>query len=243
MEPAEYALMDAAEDRMWWYRALHARLLAALAPVRGTLLDAGCGTGGFMARLAAARPDLDAVGFDYNAAAARRAGAKSGRPTLAASVNALPFAPGRFDAVVSADVLGIGGVVPGQAVAEFHRVLRPGGLLVLNLPAMPWLMSAHDRRVHNARRFARGQAQALLTGAGFAAPQVRFWNALLLPLMVVQRKVLRTGADDRSDVAHFPPWQERILYAVTAIERRLPVPWPAGGSLLAVARRPEGPRA
>ena len=58
MEPAEYALMDAVEDRMWWYRALHARLLDALADVRGDVLDAGCGTGGLLARLSAERPDL-----------------------------------------------------------------------------------------------------------------------------------------------------------------------------------------
>ena len=51
MEPAEYALMDDAEDRMWWYRALHARLVEALAGALGPVLDAGCGTGGLLARL------------------------------------------------------------------------------------------------------------------------------------------------------------------------------------------------
>lgn len=237
MDPAEYALMDAAEERMWWYRALHARLLDALAPARGRLLDAGCGTGGLLAKLAATRPDLATTGLDYHLPAARRAADKAGSPALVGTVNALPFAAGAFNVVVSADVLGSGGVSPDAALAEFRRVLSPGGMLVLNLPAHAWLMSAHDRRVNNARRFARAGARAALEAAGFQSVRLRFWNSLLLPLMVVQRKVLRTRTDDRSDVAHFPPWQDRILFGVMAIERRLPLPWPVGGSLLAVATR------
>src|SRR5690242_12805324 len=58
MEPAEYALMDAAENHMWWYRALHRRLLEALAGMHGSVLDAGCGTGGLLARIRTERPDL-----------------------------------------------------------------------------------------------------------------------------------------------------------------------------------------
>ena len=53
MELREYELMDAAEGRMWWYRALHVRLCDALAGVRGRVLDAGCGTGGLLVGAAA----------------------------------------------------------------------------------------------------------------------------------------------------------------------------------------------
>ena len=53
MELTEYARMDAVEDHMWWYRALHRRLVAALAGRDGCVLDAGCGTGGLLARLLA----------------------------------------------------------------------------------------------------------------------------------------------------------------------------------------------
>ena len=62
---------------------------------------------------------------------------------------------------------------------------------------------------------------------------------LLLPLMVVQRKVLARGAAAASDVANFSPWLDAILFAVTDIERRLPGWFPAGGSILATATRPE----
>ena len=188
MEAAEYGLMDAAEDRMWWYRALHDRLLDALDGVAGAVLDAGCGTGG-------------------------------------------------FDAAVLADVLCNEAVDPGAALAEVRRVLRPGGRLVVNMPAYAWLMSAHDARVRNARRMTRGATAAMLARAGFVRVRARYWNGVLLPLMVAQRKILSRGPA-ASDVALFPPWVDAMLRAATRFERALPFPPPAGGSVLAIAETP-----
>jgi SAM-dependent methyltransferase len=237
MEPGEYALMDAVEARMWWYRALHVRLLEALAPVRGPVLDAGCGTGGFLARLQQARPDVAGYGVEWNPSAAVRARAKSGAAVTRGSVNALPFQAGAFDAVVTADVLCHEAVEPATALAELKRVLRPGGRAVVNMPAYQWLASAHDRRVRNARRLTASQMTALLHEAGFTRIRAKYWNGLLLPLMILQRKLL-THDDSVSDVAPFPPWQDVMLHAMTEFERRLPFPLPAGGSVLAIAERP-----
>jgi SAM-dependent methyltransferase len=238
MEAAEYGLMDAAEDRMWWYRALHARLLRAIAGAEGPLLDAGCGTGGFLARLPAGLP---AIGMDYHPPAAARAARKAQVPAAAGSINALPFADASFGVAVSADVLSHGAADPRAALAELFRVLRPGGRLVLNLPAFRWLLSAHDLRVHNTRRFTAPELRDSLAAAGFEAVRTRYWNGLLLPLMVLQRKLLARRAESRSDVATFPPWQDRMFFAATEIERTLPFALPAGGSVLAIARKPMRP--
>jgi hypothetical protein len=95
----------------------------------------------------------------------------------------------------------------------------------------------HDRQVHNVRRLTANQLTAMLFEAGFRKVHARYWNSLLLPLMVVQRKVLsRKGTN--SDVAAFPPWIDTILHGMTEIERHLPFAWPAGGSVLATAERP-----
>lgn len=237
MEPAEYALMDQAETSMWWYRALHARLCDSLVGVQGRVLDAGCGTGGFLAILRDRRPDLMGLGLEWNQDAALRAGQKSAAAVARGSVNALPFADNSFDAAVSADVLCHTSVDPLAALQEMARVLRPGGRLVVNMPAFQWMFSAHDRRVQTARRLTAPQMAGLLREAGFNRPRARYWNSLLLPLMIVQRKLLARG-DAVSDVAPFPPWLDATFHAVTEIERRLPFALPAGGSVLAVAEKP-----
>lgn len=234
MELPEYALMDAAEDHMWWYRALHHRLIDALADVHGAVLDAGCGTGGLLARLRAERSDLRLFGVEWADAAARRAAAKSAAAITRGSVNALPFADASFDAAVTADVLCHGAVDPSLALAELQRVLRPGGRLIVNMPAYGWLMSVHDRLVHNVRRSTARQLTALLGDAGFVQVRSRYWNGLLLPLLVAQRKLL---AGNSSDVAPFPPWLDATLHGMTEIERRLPFSLPAGSSVLATAER------
>ena len=71
MEAGEYTRMDVAEAEMWWYRALHSRLLDAVGTGPGSILDAGCGTGGFLAVLSRANPSTAAFGLEWHAAAAR----------------------------------------------------------------------------------------------------------------------------------------------------------------------------
>jgi len=237
MEPAEYALMDAAENHMWWYRALHRRLLGALAGVHGSVLDAGCGTGGLLARIRGERPDLRPIGLEWVHGASRRAAAKSATPVVCASVNAMPFADASFDAAVAADVLCHRAIDPALALAELRRVLRPAGRLIVNMPAYDWLLSAHDRVVHNARRCTARQLVSELRDAGFVQVRAYYWNGLLLPLMILQRKILaRRGGV--SDVAAFPPWLDAMLHGMTDLERHLPFGLPAGGSVLATAERP-----
>jgi hypothetical protein len=76
----------------------------------------------------------------------------------------------------------------------------------------------------------------MLRAAGFVRVEPRYWNGLLLPLMIVQRKLLARG-NAQSDVAAFPPWLDALLHGMTQLERRLPGRLPAGGSLLATAEK------
>jgi hypothetical protein len=109
------------------------------------------------------------------------------------------------------------------------------------MPAFRALMSAHDARVHNARRMNAAETRGMLEAAGFRVTHIRYWNSLLLPLMVLRRKFPGLASpvvtSEGSDVAAFPPWLDRMLHGMTELERRLPWSFPAGGSVLAIAER------
>ena len=223
---------------MWWFAALHANLIAMLdcaGPRPGRVLDAGCGTGGLLMKLAG----RDAVGIDREPVACERAQAKSGRPVCAGSVNALPFGDRAFTAILSADVLCHRAVDEQAALQQFHRCLGSGGLLVLNLPAYRWMLSRHDIAVHNTRRYTRKGVAALLRAADFRPIYTGYWNTVLFPLMLAARKLL-PGED--SDVKLYPAPVEALCRAATALERglmRWGVRLPFGGSVVAVAVKVE----
>ncbi|HWD57994.1 MAG TPA: class I SAM-dependent methyltransferase [Stellaceae bacterium] len=231
---------------MWWFAALHANLLLLYrramqrSAATGTLLDAGCGTGGFLARLARELPHPEAIGLDADATACRWAAEKSRLPVCAGSIDALPFLDAAFTAIVSADVLCHRGVDAASALRQFHRCLAAGGVLILNLPAYRWLMSRHDAAVANAHRYTRSEVVELLRDAGFRPIFATYWNIVLFPLMVATRKLLPLGSG--SDVKPQSAVVEAICRAATALERgllRTGMRFPFGGSVLAVAAKPE----
>jgi SAM-dependent methyltransferase len=242
MDPAEYIKLDRLEERVWWFAAAHAnlRMLARgfgspTAPDR--VLDAGCGTGGLLAKLAADRPAAIVIGLDADQAACTRAKAKSALPVCRGSVNELPFADAAFSAIFSADVLCHRDVDERQALAQFHRCLSPGGILVLNLPAYRWMLSRHDAAVYNVRRYTRRGVARLLRDAGFRLLYASYWNAVLFPLMAITRKLLPSRGIV-SDVKLYPAPIEALCRAATAFERALlkgGLRFPFGGSLIAIA--------
>jgi len=243
MERREYERLAAVEERGWWFHGLHANLIRAWqdrgSPARdAVLLDAGCGTGGLLTRLAQAAPLARRYGLEFDAGAAGTARAKSGAAIVVGSVLAPPLAPQSCGAIFSADVLCHRGVEPAGALAALAPCLKPRGLLLLNLPAYRWLFSGHDLAVDNVRRFGAGEVRALLRAAGFIEIRVIYWNSLLFPLMAAQR-LFHRGAN--SDVALLPPLIEWLFGAILRCELALAargLRLPFGGSILATAVRP-----
>ncbi|HEY3918224.1 MAG TPA: methyltransferase domain-containing protein [Stellaceae bacterium] len=243
MERSEYERLAAVEERGWWFRGLHDNLIRAWrrsssADKNPVLLDAGCGTGGLLTRLALAAPRARCYGLELDPAAAATARDKSGAAIVAGSILAPPLASASCDAIFSADVLCHRGVEPAAALAALAPCLKRGGVLILNLPAYRWLLSGHDHAVDNVRRFSGRELHKLLAAAGFAEIRLGYWNSLLFPLMVAQRLVHR-GA--KSDVELLPPRIERLFGAVLRIEMGLGASGlrlPFGGSILATAVKP-----
>jgi SAM-dependent methyltransferase len=245
VERSEYEKLDRIEDRMWWFAGLHKNLLmlSQRVPFVGTdlsFLDAGCGTGGLLARLATIYPDRGLLGLDLDPGACRRASIKSARPVCAGSVNDLPFADGAFAVITSADVLCHEGVDERRALGQFHRCLAEGGWLILNLPAYRWMLSRHDTAVSNVRRYTARGLSRLLRSVGFRPVYISYWNAILFPLMVMTRKILPDNRETDSDVRLYPRPVDWLCRAGTAIETKLlraGMRFPFGGSILALAAK------
>jgi len=148
---------------------------------------------------------------------------------------------------VSLDVLYHRGVKSDlDALREFRRCLRPGGAVVLNLPAFESLRSRHDVAIHTARRYRRQPLRRLLHEAGLHPGRITYWNTLLFPVLALARRLRRVepgalGSAPRSDVRPLPAAVDRALGWILELERR----WlrrrsfPFGLSLLAIAVRRE----
>lgn len=241
MNPEEYERMFAAEDRLWWYAGMReisqALLAPALPPGAARLLDAGCGTGKNVAWLKAFGR---AVGVDVSAEAlafSRRRGASVAR----ASVLALPFAEASFDVVTSFDVLYHRWVPDDhEALVELRRVLKPGGLLLLRVPALRVLWGAHDEAVHSRHRYTRGELVARLRAAGFEVRRASYANFFLFPLLLARRSLDRLLGRHGSDVGFLPAPVETLFRGLLRLEARIVsrVPLPIGASVVALARRP-----
>jgi SAM-dependent methyltransferase len=251
MNRREYEVMFRVEETHWWYRTLH-RLIeqsldAHLASWRDRrILDAGCGTGAILERLG--NPEAH-VGIDLSPDALAYCKQRGLRSLTRGDVTALPFAAGTFDAVISSSVLYHQWVPDvGQALVEARRVLRPGGLLLLNLPAFAFLHSAHDEAVHTARRFRKPEVSRLLEAHGFAVRSLSYWTTLLFPAAVVARTLGGSSVGRDFEAVERPSGaaRNRALTALMSLElawlRRWPLP--VGVAIFAVAENtsPQGVR-
>jgi len=158
-----------------------------------------------------------------------------------ADLCALPFADASFDVVICSSVVYHQWVKdPAVAVRELHRVLRPGGLLLLNVPALRFLHSAHDEAVMTAHRFSKSEIRQLLRYNGFAIRRLTYWTTLLFPLAVIARTLggSSTGRDFHSVADSLP---HRLFKHMMALELRLlkRTSLPIGVALLAAARKQE----
>jgi SAM-dependent methyltransferase len=242
VKPSQYDELDRVEDRMWWFAAMHANLLMATQRAALDLdlpmLDAGCGTGGFLSRLTEIYCGRPLIGLDLDLRACTRAATKSAQPICAGSVNDLPFGDAALGVIFSADVLCHEGVDERRALQQFYRCLARNGWLILNLPAYQWMLSRHDLAVSNIRRYTATDLRRLLKAVGFHPVYVSYWNAMLFPLMVVTRKFLPRDPGVVSDVKLYARPVEMLCRAATAFEAALlrrGVRFPFGGSILVTA--------
>ncbi len=245
MNPEEYRRMADLEGVQWWYvgmrriaGALLTPLLEAGAERPRRLLDAGCGTGWNLQDLTAFG---ETHGVDLSPLAVITTQRRGGR-VVQGNLLGLPYADGSFDVVTSFDVLYHAWIHDDiQAVRELARVLKPGGLILVKVPALKVLWGAHDEAVHSRHRYTRGEIETLLERAGLRLIRSTYANSLLFPVLLSRRFLDRLLDRHGSDVALLPPLLETIFGGLLGIEARL-LGWfnlPIGASVFAVARKPD----
>jgi SAM-dependent methyltransferase len=245
MERIVYDRMAELDSRHWWYRArreILARLIATrLAPPAGArILEIGCGTGHNLEMLARFGT-VDAVEMDD--AARALATERLGRPALMATLPELNGVEGgAYDLVALLDVLEHV-EDDGGSLASIARRLKPGGRILLTVPAHPWMWSAHDVVNHHKRRYTKRGLRATIEAAGMKVELLTYFNSLLFPLAAAARLAGRlTGREDSDDTLPPAPLNKALEF-LFGLERYAVgrVPLPPGVSLIAVAAAPVSP--
>jgi SAM-dependent methyltransferase len=242
MEKEQYEILYRLEESHWWYlgmqRIVGSMLERHLNPAdRPRILDAGCGTGGMLSYLSRFGPT---VGIDIADEAVSLAHRRGLDRVARASVEEVPFATSSFDLLVSFDVLYHQAVVDDRkALREFHRVLRPGGLLVVRVPAYNWLRGAHDLAVHTRHRYSAPELGHKLQDAGFSLQKLTHVNSLLFPIAAMKRMMEGKHRPLMMDLELPPAPINSLLYGVLKLESALlpAISFPWGLSVLALARK------
>ncbi len=240
MQPHEYENMRRVEDDHWWYAVLRGLVVESLSAdlkPGAQVLDAGCGTGGMMARLSHKPWPVQGVDLDPSAVLACQL--RGLAEVHQADVSCLPFADERFDAVLSLDVLYHQCVNQETALTEMRRVLKPGGLLILNLPAFECLRGSHDAAVCGVRRYKACHVQKLLRFHSMEVKILHPWNASLFLPILLHRLWSRIQLRQTSDLRLPPMWLNELLARLGHLDaricRRLHLPF--GTSWFVVARK------
>lgn len=228
------------DEHHWWFRGRRRIVRAELdrlpLPANAQILDAGCGSGRTLQELA----DYGQVfGIELDDDAAAFAASRGLGPVRAGRLEELPWEDATFDLITSLDVVEH---TPEDrvALAELRRVSKPGGWLLLTVPAYQGLWSAHDVANHHYRRYNRATLARAAREAGWSVKRMSYFNsAFLAPAAVVRlaQRGRRLEDGHRPNLELGPHW----LNSVFDLPMRAEARWirrgrslPAGLSLLAL---------
>jgi len=235
------------EESNWWFVARRDMVLRLLRGTRkdARILDVGC-AGGSLVKCLLERGFRGVSGVDASARAVRACRKRGLKPVFLMDGTGMSFPDRSFDVVVASDVLEHIGD-ERAALSEWGRVLKPGGKLIIFVPAFGFLWSGHDEANHHFRRYSKRELEERLGSCGFMVERSSYWNlvsfvpALLLRLF--QRRVQRKSADQLYEMH---PALDGMLRSALVVENALLARGailPVGVSVLSVARRDPGAEA
>jgi SAM-dependent methyltransferase len=241
MELDAYRQMAATEDEHWWFcgrRSIAEAVIRSLdLPENAHIIEIGAGTGGNIRML----EQFGAVtAVEMSDLAREIAREKTGCDFLSGHLpDNIPVAPQSCDLICLFDVLEH--VAEDEAsLTAIRKMLKPGGRVMLTVPAHQWLWSTHDVELHHMRRYSRTLLRERIEKAGYAIDRMSYTNAALFPVAALARLVDRMRRPARPSGHATPPKPiNAAMKAMFSAEGRI-VPnaaLPFGISLLAVFRK------
>lgn len=222
MRSVDYEFMFNIEEHYWWYvgmrRITDTILAGQLQNKNLKVLDAGCGTGFNLLHFEGKGNSV--CGFDLAPEAVAAVRRRGFHKVVRAAITEIPYTTDTFDLAYSFDVID---EVPDsdRAIQELYRVLKPGGFLLLRLPAFDWLRSSHDDDIGTVHRFTLKEMEEKLKRAGFIIRRSTYANALLFPVVVIRRFMKRFGIGRGSDTKPLPAglrWLDPVFRTVLSFE-------------------------
>lgn len=239
MDRIVYERMAAHDTTHWWYRARRDILADYLKrwgelPQGARILEIGCGTGHNLPMLAQFG-EIDAIEIDETARA--KASERLGKPVGTAPLPELVgVEPGSYDLVAVLDVIEHveDDVAALKAIAT---ALKPGGKILITVPAHQWMWSAHDVVNHHKRRYSKAGFETLLEKAGLRGRKLGYFNSLLFPVAVAARFAGKLMGKDDSDDSPPPKPLNALFEGIFRLERHMVgrMPLPPGLSLITLA--------
>ena len=201
-----------------------------LGPDCKTVLDVGCGIGTFSEKISKAGYDVTATDLENTS---KKRSSKGGWKFVQSDILApAEFSGKRFDAIVALDVLEHIGP-DSKALSKMLSLLKPGGTLVLTVPAFPSLYSKLDAKIGHFRRYRPEEIRRKVRGAGFDVERVFYWNFLGLFGWALFCKLL-----GKSTTAAKSGISNALLGASLSVEKSAKPP--IGLTLFVKARKPTG---
>ena len=244
MQQDFYTEYSEIEDTHWWFRGrreIFTRLLAPFENRELSILDIGFGTGAMLTFL---QRYGRVTGMDMSVDAIRFARTRCDAPMLLGDITALPVETASMDLVTAFDIVEH---VPDDraAFAELARVCRPGGHMLVTVPAFQFLWGNQDVISHHRRRYTLPDLRTRIEAAGFRIARLSYFNAFLFPIATAVRvaRKLRSAPpaeEVKSDFTMTKPGRVNDMLArVFAAEAKLLTRWrlPVGLSLLCIAQR------
>lgn len=247
MKKEEYKRIFEQEENHWWYLGMRKISEVLLDSVVKSpylkILDAGCGTGGMMLFL---KKFGDVSGIDISPEAQKYCQKRGLKQIKKSSIENILFNDEKFDLVTSFDVLYHQWVKDDLLVLkELYRVLKPGGYLLLRVPAYNWLRGKHDEVIKTRHRYTKKELVQKVGLSGFKILRSTYADTILFPIAVLKRSSEKfLPLTTTSDVKPLPKILNnlliKILYFEAIIIARFSLPF--GLSLFVLAQKPINPQ-